>query len=145
MVRFHQIGKWLKTNGEAIYGTKKWKKPVQWSEGNRDYKPEGMLVGGDMVLKQTIDPEPGYAVKELFFTQKNGALYAILPKWPNKKIIVKGVNAVVNSKVNLLGQKGDLTWKNKGKDLIIEIPSKDNYNFSDEEYYAFVIKISKVN
>ncbi len=143
--RLLQIGKWLKTNGEAIYGTKKWKKPVQWSEGNRDYKPEGMLVGGDMVLKQTIDPEPGYAVKELFFTQKNGALYTILPKWPKKKIIVKGVNATANAKVYLLGQKGNLTWKNKSKDLIIEIPSKDNYNFSDEEYYAFVIKISKVN
>ncbi len=143
--RLLQIGKWLETNGEAIYGTKKWKTPVQWSKGNRDYKPDGDLVDGEIVLKQTVDPEPGYAVKEMFFTQKNGALYVILPKWPEKKIIVKGVKAASNARISVLGQKGDLKWTKKGADLEIELPEECMYDFTTEEAYAYILKISKIN
>ena len=92
--RLLEIGKWLKINGEAIYGSRRWDRLVQWSEGERDYKPEGQhYLGADFILKQTVDPEPGYAVKEMFFTHNDGAIYAILPKWPEGKITVKDFTA----------------------------------------------------
>ena len=101
-----------------------------------------MLVGGEMILKQTVDPEQGYAVKEMFFTQKNEALYVILPRWPDKSVLVKGVHTATNARVSFLGQKGNLKWKQKGTDLEIEIPEKCVYNFTPEDNYAYVIKIS---
>ena len=72
---------WLKVNGEAIYGTRAWVRPCQWTKGNREWKSkEKHYVSGDAILKQTVDPEPGYAVKEVFFTKKRKEWYnAILP------------------------------------------------------------------
>ncbi len=32
-------------------------------------------VSGNEILKQTIHPEPGYAVKEVFFTKKKEMTY----------------------------------------------------------------------
>ena len=41
------------------------------TEGERNYKPKQHYLGGDFILKQTVNPEPGYAVKQLFFTQSH--------------------------------------------------------------------------
>ena len=53
---------------EAIYGTFRWKNPFQWSEGKRDYKQktDDWRTGGDVMLKLTVDPDPGYAIREGF-------------------------------------------------------------------------------
>jgi alpha-L-fucosidase len=141
--RLLEIGKWLKINGEAIYGTKKWERTVQWSEGKQGYQPEGQhYLGAEFILKQTIDPEPGWAVKEIFFTQKEDHVYAILPKWPGKKLIIKDFNANEGTKIILLATNAGCSWENTGNNLEIALPDYDP-NLPAENNYAYVLKIEK--
>ncbi len=135
--RLLQMGDWLKINGEAIYGTSRWKIHSQWSEGNRDYKDRS----GDMLLKITVDPDPGYAVKEVFYTYNanTNTLYAILPKYPdNKKIMLKDIGPASGAVISFLSTKEKLNWRQQGEDIVIDLPE---YNPNKiKAPYAFVLK-----
>jgi alpha-L-fucosidase len=138
--RLLQIGDWLKINGEAIYNTTRWKVHSQWSEGNRGYKDRS----GDMLLKITIDPEPGYAVKEVFYTYNavTNSLYAILPKYPaNKKIVLKDIRLSNGSVVSFLSTTKKLEWKQTGDDIEIVLPEYDPNGIKAP--YAYTIKIAQ--
>jgi alpha-L-fucosidase len=140
--RLLDIGKWLKINGEAIYGTTRYTKPFQWSEGRRDYKPENTdwKTGGDVMLKLTEDPDPGYAVREVFFTQKGDVVYAIIPKWPgNGKFVLKDMH-LDGKKVTLLETGETLKIKQAGKNTVVELPTFNPQKIKSQ--YAFVIKIN---
>ena len=141
--RLLQIGDWLKTNGEAIYNTETWKTPSQWSAGRTDYKPKD--GSGDLLLKLTLNPDPGYAVKELFFTYNNHTktLYAILPKYPsNQKILIKNLKLTTANKLSLLPNMETLNWVAKGNDTEIKLPPFDPNKLKTGQ--AYVIKISNV-
>ncbi|MBK6390124.1 MAG: alpha-L-fucosidase [Saprospiraceae bacterium] len=147
--RLLDIGDWLKINGEAIYGTRKWKNSAQWSAGKQSdgdtYKKEHKLayLGGDFILKQTIDPDPGYAVKELFFTTKDSNLYVILPKWNSTgKIVIKGLNLNKN-KVIMVESGQVLKYKNSGPDVEVSLPVFDPNVIKSK--YAYVIRIEGVS
>ena len=147
--RLLQMGEWLKINGEAIYGTRKWKNPVQWSKGTimegREYKKINNLryLGGDFILKQTINPDPGMAVKELFFTRKGSTLYAILPKLPEKQIKIKEIPVTSSTKITLIGLDRKLKWKKDGDDIMVTIPPISVNDISVQP--AYVLKITDVH
>ena len=137
--RLLQMGEWLKINGEAIYNTSRWKIHSQWSDGNREYKDRS----GDMLLKITIDPDPGYAVKEVFYTYNvnTNSLYAILPKYPgNKRVILKDMQLGDGTVLNFLSTKEKLQWKLLGDDVEIKLPDYDPNTIKSP--YAYVIKIN---
>ena len=57
------------------------------------------------MMKLTVDPEPGYGVKEVFYTYNasRNSLYAIFPKYPsNKKLILKNMS--------LAPSRGDISF-----------------------------------
>jgi alpha-L-fucosidase len=136
--RLLQMGEWLKINGEAIYNTTRWKMHSQWSDGNREYKDRS----GDMLLKITIDPDPGFAVKEVFYTYNVGtnALYAILPKYPdNKKLVLKNIQLEAGTTISFLSTREKLQWKQSGDNIEVIFP---DYNPNKiKAPYAFAVKI----
>ena len=69
-------------------------------------------VSGNAILKQTVNPEPGYATQEVFFTCKANNLYAILTNYPDK-ITLKDVKSTSHTIINLLGYPDKLRWEQK--------------------------------
>jgi alpha-L-fucosidase len=61
-------------------------------------------------------------VKQAFFTQKAGVLYAIIPGWPARELVLKDVRASGGTVVSLLGIEGSLGWQQQGNDLVIRVP-----------------------
>ena len=138
--RLLSMGQWLKINGEAIYNTTRWKQASQWSEGKTGYKA---AHGEDPILKTTISPNPGYAVKEAFFTynENTNTLYAILPRYPdNNTFILNHAHLPQNITVSFLATGEPLKWENKDSAAWIHLPAYNPNKITAPE--AFVIKIT---
>ncbi|MGJ8680556.1 alpha-L-fucosidase, partial [Paraglaciecola sp.] len=114
------VGNWLKYNGEAIYGSKMYKNGFQWSEGNETELDTSTNYKAKYdVIKLTINPDPGMAIKELLFTQNGNNLYAMAPNYPQGKLIVKNLSLKAGAKVKLLGlEDTPISWKNVGGNVV---------------------------
>jgi len=103
MDRLIKLGAWMKQNGEAIYGTRPWK------------RAEGKTTSG-------ID---------LRFTQKATTLYAILLAKPaEKSITIKELTPAANAKLHLLGSSESLKWQQRGNDVEIMLPQQLPGNYA---------------
>jgi len=125
-----EMGKWLKVNGEAIYGSRPWK---IFGQG-----PTAVAVGHHSE-KQNKD----FTGEDFRFTTKDNMLYAIALEWPTTKEINiselgKGAKhcAWDIESVSLLGSDEKLKWEQTNKGLVITLPA------SKPTDYASVFKVN---
>lgn len=109
------IGKWLKINGEAIYGTRPWR---IFGEG------PAKSIGGDHIDKK-VEP---YTPQDIRFTAKGDILYVIPLVMPKGKISVKSLSTKEEkskiTSVNLVGSNERIKWKQEKNGLIIQPPNE---------------------
>ncbi len=144
--RLNDIGEWLNINGEAIYGTRMWDQACQWSDGKMPEMKRGEYMTGFDILKQTIKPDEGIAVKEVFFTSKGDHVYAITPKWQDNQLRIKDLRLKMkegsnNPYVEFLLTGETLTTEWNGNDLIVKLPKFDINKYGSQPAYVFKIKL----
>jgi len=138
--RLLQIGDWLKRNGEAIYGTRPWKRTRQWSAGQIPEMKSGEFNVHYDVTDYVDRKKPGQAVIEAFFTVKQNDLYAIVPGWPGQGIEIRDVRAPSEMRVTLLGDPRPLRWSRSGSGIVVHLPSGSGD--AAKAQYACVLKLT---
>ena len=93
--RLEALGKWLDTNGEAIFDTRPWR------------RAEGKTSDG----------------LEVRFTRKNNATYATVLGQPNKAVRLEGLKATPSTTIHLLGHDAPLQWQQRDNGIEINLPA----------------------
>jgi len=124
-----EIGQWLLTNGEAIYGTRPWK---VYGEG-----PTKVIPGSFADTKRSE-----FTGKDIRFTTKGNILYAIVLGKPEKdEVVIQSLGSNLKllnkeiSDVKILGISGKIDWARDEEGLKVKVPENLNTRF------PFTIKI----
>jgi len=123
------VGRWLRKNGEAIYGTRPW---TLYGEGPTKNP------GGPFSERK----EKPYTAQDIRFTTRGNALYAILLGWPGHETVITSLPAGKRlwfgpiQKVQLLGDTTSLKWRQHSTGLRVQLPE------TKVGEYAYVLKIT---
>jgi alpha-L-fucosidase len=124
--RLMEVGAWMGTNQEAIYGTSPWKV-------FRDGPPL------DNEAAKVPKQGTGSPV-DIRFTAKGNSIYAICLAWPERDVVVralgnKGVPDKTIAAVSMLGSKDEVKWRPADDGLTLSVPREKPCR------YAFVYRI----
>ena len=93
--RLLSLGRWLNSNGEAIFGTRPW----QIAEGTTDSETE------------------------IRFTRTDDAVFATLLGTPaGTQICLNDLNLMESGTISLLGQHGALPWHQTDQGIVVSLP-----------------------
>lgn len=128
--RLMEIGKWLKINGEAIYGANMWR---VYKEGHHDVITDYY----DNELQRVVP----FTSQDIRFTAKDNVVYGACLAWPEEKLEIKslGKKSMPDVKilaVNMLGSDEKLKWTLGEESLTIIPPKKKACD------YVYVFKIT---
>ena len=135
--RLYDIGSWLKTNGEAIYGTSVYKQSRAWSDGKQPEKKDASFMAGYSVA-ELIKPNGNFAHIEAFFTTKDKNLFCILPAYM-PQFRIRNFNPAKATQATVLGTSKNLKIKNDGNDCVIDL---SNLKPGDNSAELIVIKLT---
>jgi len=124
------VGKWLSVNGEAIYGTRHWRR---YGEG-----PTG--VPTTQFAEEANHP---FTQEDVRFTSKGSILYATFCGWPGKKATIRSLStgSEISAEniigISMLGSQDTLAWSQDEAGLKISTPREQPCKHA----YTFKIKM----
>ncbi len=114
------MAKWIRVNGEGIYGTRPW---MQAGEG-----PSQVVI--DHFKENTVD----WTIEDFRFTSKGNAVYAFQMKWPEggRTVIRSMAGGKVGrvASVELLGVKEALQFEQTERGLVIALPAQKSSDYT---------------
>jgi alpha-L-fucosidase len=121
----------LDVNGEAIYGTRCWKK---FGEGDAE-----QIKGSFTDNKATV-----YTAHDIRFTTKGRDFYAIALNWDDNSLLIRSLDkkAIADAEilnVTLLGSDEKITWQQTDEGLKLSFPKNKPCDYA----YSFKITFSK--
>jgi len=104
------IGKWMKINGDALYGTRPWKVAGEskMSYAEVEELPEFFLKKD--AAARTKDTDFQLHADEIRFAQKGDVLYAICVGWPEKEWVIgsfASTNGLLDQEIKNVSPKGN--------------------------------------
>ncbi len=141
--RLKYIGNWLRSNGEAIYGTKAYRITRQWSPGPQPKIEEKQYMGEYNIAQMVDHPAAGNARIDAFFTAKGDAVYALVPRWPESGLSLDGISARSGAKITMLETGDEVRWRAEGSRLHLDFPESTRAKIPYRDCYA--IKMLGVN
>jgi alpha-L-fucosidase len=136
MAFLQRIAAWMQVNGEAIFGTRPWKRYGEGPAAEAAAYP--FINANERIMHRFTD-------QDIRFTAKGNTLYAIACGWPESgALTIKSLASSSSSArgrvtdVHLLGHNGSLEWKQDEKGVTIQLPAQKPGE------YAYAFKIAGV-